>query len=93
MNLTIAEQETIVNLERDKDYMEIYTSDSTMITKLSKLLEAESTEWILISKTDYDMKVKAPKNLLSLRTKTIKRDLTDEQRKELAERMRNLNKS
>lgn len=65
MNLTIAEQETIVNLERDKDYMEIYTSDSTMITKLSKLLEAESTEWILISKTDYDMKVKAPKNLLS----------------------------
>ena len=36
MGVSIAEQETSINIMRDSEYAEIYTSDSTMMTKYDK---------------------------------------------------------
>ena len=39
MGVSIAEQETSINIMRDSEYAEIYTSDSTMMTKYDKFAE------------------------------------------------------
>lgn len=47
VRLTVEEQETVVNFMRDNDKAVVYTSDTTMITKLDKLIAGETTEWRL----------------------------------------------
>ena len=49
MGLMIEEQETNVNFNRNDERATIYTSDTTMITKLNKLVESDNTEWKLES--------------------------------------------
>lgn len=44
MGLTIEEQETHINFSRGDSRAEIYTSDTTMMTKLNKLVELPGTE-------------------------------------------------
>lgn len=88
--VTLEEQETIIRIDRTGELAYIDTTDSTMITKLRKLLQAEDTEWELIQADNVRMKVKAPKNLISLRTKTTTRKMSDEQKKEASERMKTL---
>lgn len=48
MNVPIYEQETVIQISRDSDKMEIWTSDSTMITRLDKLCE-KSNRWLCTS--------------------------------------------
>ena len=40
------EQETTINLSRDSDAATIWTNDNTIITKLSKMIEKNPSEWI-----------------------------------------------
>ena len=47
MGLSIEEQETHVNFSRGDKRAEVYASDTTMITKLDKLVRMEGTEWRL----------------------------------------------
>lgn len=47
MSLSIEEQETHVTFNRDDERTTIYVSDTTMMTKLDKLVCAEGTEWKL----------------------------------------------
>lgn len=42
MGVSIAEQETSINIMRDSEYAEIYTSDSTMMTKYDKFAETRT---------------------------------------------------
>lgn len=90
MGLMIEEQETHINFMRGDERASIYTSDTTMMTKLNKLVEAENTEWKLeevvklpsgelIGKT-----YSCPVSFISFRTKRIKRTLTEEQRRAAA---------
>ena len=88
--LTLEEQETIIRIDRIEDYAYVYTSDTTMITKLNRLLQADDTEWELVEKDKISMRAKAPKSLISFRTKTTKRNMSEEQKREAAERMRAL---
>lgn len=76
--LTMEEQETTIRIDRLDDIAYIYTNDSTMITKLRKLLGAEGTQWELINDDGVGLKVICPKNLISLRTRTMKQ--TDKQK-------------
>lgn len=95
--IRLEEQETVVNFYRTDHRMSIYTSDQTMITKLMKLLKKseqnEEAGYILVREEKMDgrvvaIEVSAPKHLMSLRTPKKKRELSDEERQELAERMR-----
>ena len=50
MGLNISEQETSVSFTRDSDICTVYTSDSTVMTKLDKLAESnKSPHWKLVN--------------------------------------------
>lgn len=89
------EQETTVVVSRNLDQMDIYTSDNIYLTKLKKLITSNPDEWKLVDVYEgkdgiTGVRVRAPKNLLSLREKTVKRELTDEQREAASNRMKEL---
>lgn len=94
--IRLEEQETVVNFYRTDHRMSIYTSDQTMITKLMKLLKKseqnEEAGYILVREEKMNgrvvaIEVSAPKHLISLRMPKKKRELTDEERKAMADRM------
>lgn len=100
MSVSLNEQETTVNFYRDSDICTIYTSDTTIMTKLDKLVENEKAVcWKLkeihrlptgelVGKT-----YETNKRLISFRTDFVTRELTEEQKKKMAERLRkNLDK-
>lgn len=95
MGLMIEEQETHINFSRGDERAKIYTSDTTTITRLNKLVELQETEWKLegvirlksgeiIGKT-----YSCPVSLISFRKKRVQRNLSEEQRQEIASRFRN----
>ena len=94
-SVPLEEQETIVHFNRDEKHATIYTSDSTMMTKLDRLCNS-SPDFYKVEKTetvDGDIVSKCykvmDKNFISFRSKKVVLNLTDEQKKERAERLRN----
>ena len=92
--IRLEEQETVVNFYRIDHRMSIYTSDQTMITKLMKLLKKseqnEEAGYIPVREEKMGgrvvaIEVSAPKHLISLRMPKKKRELTDEERKAMAD--------
>ena len=95
MGLSISEQETTISFMRDSDVCTVYTSDSTVMTKLDKLAENEnSPHWKLKSEhktTDGELVGKTyetNKRLISFRANITTREMTEEQKEAAAERMR-----
>ena len=95
MNIPVNEQETVVNFTRGSNEARIYTTDTTVLTKLHKLISRNSKDWKLVSQdrdsVDHDVIAETyscPKSLVSFRTAKQSRVLTDEQRKEMAERLK-----
>ena len=91
----MAEQETTISFYRDSNECFIYTSDSTMITKLDKLVknsgadEWKCTEEIKLQGSDEVVakKYMTNKAFISYRQKKTERNMTDEQRLAAAERL------
>ncbi len=92
--ITLEEQETTVNFSRMQDTVDIWTSDKTVMTKLDKLCntapdfykltaehKAQDDAGTIISK-EYQI---SDKGMLSFRSK--KTTLTEEQKRERAERL------
>lgn len=95
MGLSIQEQETVINLSRDSDLCTVYTSDNTLMTKLDKFVENDDApSWKL--KAEHRLQngelvgktYETHKKLISFRKNIITRDLTEEQKKAAAERMK-----
>ena len=95
------EQETVIVFSRNNDAASVETTDSTVLTKLKRYATTNPDEWVLTNVTTGQnesdpMKItsicfKCPKKLISLRSKsTSPRELTEEERAEIAERMRNV---
>lgn len=92
MALTNIERETIINFNAAEDTAEVYTADPVYIRKLDKLceqfpdtykfMEEPSAKRCKESKT-YSM----PKRLVKFRS-PITREISEEQREALAERLR-----
>lgn len=93
MSLTIEEQETHVNFSRGDSRAEVYASDTTMITKLDKLVKLPGTEWKLerVSKLKNGEVIgktySCPVEFISFRSKRSSRVYTEEERKRIAERL------
>lgn len=93
MSLTIEEQETHVNFSRGDSRAEVYASDTTMITKLDKLVKLPDTEWKLerVSKLKNGEVIgktySCPVEFISFRSKRSSRVYTEEERKRIAERL------
>lgn len=95
------EQETVIVFSRNSDTASVETTDSTVLTKLKRYAAANPDEWVLTNVTTGQNEsdptkitsicFKCPKKLVSLRSKsTSPRELTEEERAEIAERMRNV---
>lgn len=95
MCVPVNEQETVITFSRDSNEATIYTSDTTVMTKLDNLCDS-SDEWELTgtdrAKLTGDVLAKnyrvKNKSLVSFRTRKTKREMTDEQREAAAERLR-----
>lgn len=95
MGLSVMEQETTVNFYRDSDICTVYTSDSTIMTRLDKLAEnPKAPYWKLIKEErnrsgDVVGKTyETHKRLISFRADISKRELTDEERAEIGNRLK-----
>lgn len=98
MGVAVAEQETVVRFGRDSDECIVYTSDSTVMTKLDKLANEENEKaplWKL--KEVHRMRGTGEvvgktyvtnKRLISFRSDIVSREMTEEQREAAAERFR-----
>ena len=85
--ISISEQETEVLFMRDQDHAEIYTSDSTQMTRLDKLCKSYPENYVLIEDTGRGKIYRLnDKTLLSFRAK--KKEVSDGQRQAAGERMR-----
>ena len=95
------EQETVIAFSRNDDTASVETTDSTVLTKLKRYAVTNPDEWVLTNVTTGQnesdpMKItsicfECPKKLISLRSKSpSQRELTEEERAEIAERMRNV---
>ena len=93
------ESETIIIARKDSHEATITTSDSTMFTKIRRniLADPKHKDWKVQSFTRttadknplhfVELIVTCPKKLVSLRSKTSTRELTDEQKEAMRERM------
>ena len=94
MGFLIEVQETLVNFNRDDERATVYTSDSTMMTRLNKLVNLQGTEWKLESESRLKTgeligkTYSCPVAFISFRSKRKKMNLTDEQKKALGDRLR-----
>ena len=97
MTTATEEQETVIHISRNSDTAKIWTSDSTAMTRLDKNVQKNPEEWKLEKVerfTDGSISGKwycCPKRLISYRAKTATRELTEEQRKEIGERLNKIN--
>ena len=91
MGVSIAEQETCITFSRDEEYANIYTSDTTMMTKYDKFAQSDDCpDWTCLKEIRdmYGNLVAKVYRLISSRSSIVKRELTEEQRQEAAERLR-----
>lgn len=87
------EQETVVNFNAEEDTAELYTADPVMIRKMDKLVEENPEQFSGKVHSTYKGEVYAkkyyfPKRFVSIRTKDIKRNVTEEQREKAREQMK-----
>ena len=79
MSVSLQEQETVINMSRDLDYADIYTSDRTVMTRLDKLAEDENCPDWSCTGVQYDQNgelvaktYRTKKSLVSYRSSTPK---------------------
>ena len=95
------EQETVIVFSRNSNTASVETTDSTVLTKLKKCAVTNPDEWALTNVTTNPnesdpMKItsicfECPKKLISLRSKSAApRELTEEERAKIAERMKQI---
>lgn len=87
-----AEQETVVQFGRRDDFMTIFTSDRTTMTKLDKhpeiyeVIEEGKFDGVVVTKT-----YRARKKMLTFRSKV--KELTEEEKKVIVERFKSTRES
>lgn len=94
------EQETTISFYRDGKLVDVWTSDTTMMTKFDrkcvespedyKCIEVGKSLDGLLTNKRYTIK---NKKLVSFRSATVKREMTDEQRAKAAERLKQARQS
>lgn len=93
MRTLLEEQETVIRFDRNSDKATVYTSDYTEMTKLHKLIRKTDSEWKLLHTDTQDGDIvgetyECPKKLISLRSKSTGRSMSEEQRKTASENLK-----
>ena len=92
-SLSRYEQEVIINFNAEEDTATLYTANPAWIRKLDRLVEQNPEQFEMYRQEKMDGRViskayRFSKRFITVRSKDTKRELTDEQRAELAQRMR-----
>ena len=92
------EQETQINFNAEEKEATLYTADPVMIRKMDKIVEQNPEQFKSEVHSRYQGKIYGmiysfPKNLVVIRTREITRNLTEEQRRKMGERMKQYNES
>lgn len=87
MSLSKLERETVITMNDGEDWAEVYTAQRPVITRLRKNPAAELVDDGVFETTAW-AKYRLPKQLVSFRTKTVKRAYTADERAERAARLR-----
>ncbi len=92
-HLSKYEQEVVISFSAADGTADIYTADPVWIRKLDKLVQQNPEQFIPGKVETYQGEIVAkrytfPKRFLSIRSKDVKRELTEEQKIELTERLR-----
>lgn len=87
---SIEEQETVVNFSRTDKIATIWTSDTTVMTRLDKaeIWKCVKEEYEADTHKLFAKEYQAPKNMVSFRSKIKTINMTDEQRKSYSERLK-----
>lgn len=85
---TMEEQETTIVFDRGHQNMKIYTADTTMMTKLDKIYKRSKE--ILDHGKLFAVEYVVNKELLSFRSKRVKRTMTEEQKQAARTRMKKI---
>ena len=86
------EQETVIQISRNRDTASIWTSDNTQLTKIKRVMCKDPNSYVCTEVTKNKLgevigyAFECPKNLISYRT-SVKRSMSDEQRKRASERL------
>ena len=80
------EQETVIRFDRNGTKCYVYTTDSTMMTRLDKIHQSVKQDYI--NKNPVAAYYEFDKKLLSFRSTIPKRTLSAEQKKAAAERLK-----
>lgn len=91
-HLSKVEQEVIIAFNAGEDTADIYTADPVWIRKLDRLVEQNPEQFKQGRVEKYNGKVVAkrytlPKRFISIRSRDVKRELTEEQRAEIGQRL------
>lgn len=91
------ESEVCVTALKSEGFADVYTSDNIYLTKFKKLIEANPDAWKItqvLGRSDGTVSgvmLRVPKKCLSFRAgKEVERVYTEEQKNELAERLKNM---
>ena len=87
IRLPSEEQETTITFLRNDEFVEMYTSDSTMITKMDNLRK-KSSDYTLVSEDQCGKIYKYPKKFISFRTKDRSLNMSEERRQKLSDEAR-----
>lgn len=91
------EQETVIQISRNRDTASIWTSDNTQLTKIKHIMRKDPNSYVCTEVTKNKLgevvgyEFECPKNLISYRTAT-KRSVSDEQRQKASERLKEYRK-
>lgn len=83
-----AEQEVIITAYRNDPYFDFYATDRTYINKLDKYVKDPDSIVECIKDDGCSKTYRIPKNLLTVRRKNRCNNLSDEEKKARAEKMR-----
>jgi hypothetical protein len=86
MGIPVNEQETVITIDRETGEATIYTCDTRYMNRLSKIYEQidlRNDNGKVVA-----LKFKVPEKLISFRKGIVKRNLSEEQRKALSERLK-----
>ena len=92
------EQETVISFNAADNTADIYTADPAWMNKLDKLVEKNPEQFGVVETRKQGSRIVSkryslPKRFLTIRSKDVKRELTEKQKTELAERLKQARKA
>ncbi len=93
MSLSKYEQEVVITFNADGDTADLYTANPAWIRKMDKLMAQNPDQFKLVEVQGHNGRIiskryTVPKRFISIRSKDVKRALTEAQRAEMVERLK-----